>query len=127
MNGDTTMKKALSMSLVCIMLIAMLTACGTPKNKVTVNIDINGTVTKTELKTTEATLEDVFIANQKELGLTLTDSDYGKFISGAGGYIADPAKNEFIEVLVNDVSSQVGIKEIIIADGDVYTLKLSTF
>ncbi len=120
------MKKVVSLSLVVIMIAAMFVGC-TKKNNVTIKMDINGKVTQQEFKTDKATLEDLLVEKTDDLKVTLTDSDYGKFVSGINGYVADAAKKEFIEVLVDDVSSQVGIKEIKLEDGKVYTFKVSKF
>lgn len=121
------MKKIGSISLVFIMIIAIFTGCSSSKTTVTIKMDVNGEVTTKEIKTDKITLEDLLVEKADELKITLSDSDYGKFITGINSYVADETANEFIEVIVNNESSMVGIKEITITDKDVYTLKVSKF
>lgn len=120
------MKKILSISLTFIMLITIFTGCSS-KNTVTIKMDVNGDVVTQEYKTDKTTLEELLVEKTDELKLTLTDSDYGKYIEGINGYTPDYTKNEYVEILVDGVSSPVGIKEITLADGQVYTLQISVF
>lgn len=120
------MKKVLSLSLVVVMIAAIFVGCSS-KTAVTIKMDINGDITTQEYKTDKTTLEELLVEKADELKATLTDSEYGKYVAGINGYTPDATKNEFIEVLVDDVSSQVGIKEIKIEEGKVYTFKVSKF
>ncbi len=121
------MKKIISLLLAVMLMVTMLVGCGN-KLDVTVNVLQDGKVTlEKTYKTEEQTLEKLLVEKAEDLGATLTDSDYGKFVEGMNGYKADASKNEFFEVLVDDVSSQVGIAEIKLEDGKVYTFKLSKF
>ncbi len=120
------MKKVLSLSLVVVMFAMMLVGCSS-KTAVTIKMDINGKVTTQEYKTDKATLEELVVEKAVELKATLTDSEYGKYLTGINGFTADATKNEYIEILVDDVSSQVGMKEIKLEDGKVYTFKTSKF
>lgn len=138
------MKRLLAATASLIMVAVILVGC-TPKQTdtknnssvasnsstsaitVTIEMDINGEVTKKEYATELKTVEELLIEKSSELGMTLTDSEYGKFVSGANNYTADSAKNEFIEFLVNGKSSEVGIAGVTIVDKDIYTFKLSTF
>lgn len=96
--------------------------------KVTVQVEQDGKVTLE--KTYESglkTLEELLVEKAEELGATLTDSEYGKFVEGMNGYVADASKNEYFEFLADGVSSPVGIKETKLADGASYLFRLSTF
>lgn len=96
--------------------------------KVTVQVEQDGKVTLE--KTYESgleTLEELLLEKAEELGATLTDSEYGKFVEGMNGYVADASKNEYFEFLADGVSSPVGIKETKLADGASYLFRLSTF
>lgn len=95
---------------------------------VTVNVIVaseNINYTK-EFKTDELLLEALFRANSDELGLTLTDTQYGPMVTGLKGYKADETK-EFFNIKVNGVDSMVGIKEIPVNDKDVYTFEVKGF
>ncbi|MFZ2539030.1 MAG: DUF4430 domain-containing protein [Oscillospiraceae bacterium] len=121
------MKKIISLMLAVMLTASMFVGCSNKLN-VTVNVSQDGKVTLEKAYKTDAeTLENLLVEKTEELGATLTDSDYGKFVEGMNGYKADVTKNEFFEVLVDDVSSQVGISEIKLEDGKVYTFKLSKF
>ncbi|MEG1718901.1 MAG: DUF4430 domain-containing protein, partial [Clostridia bacterium] len=72
-------------------------------------------------------LEGLLVEKQKELGFTLTDSTYGKFVAGMNNYMADTNKQEFFEVLVNDVPAMYGISEIPLKDGEKYSFRISTY
>lgn len=133
------MKKFTSIAVSFIMVAVILVGCNTKpaeannsstavaKATVTIEMDLNGEITKKEIATNDKTVEELLVANTTELGLTLTDSEYGKFVAGINDYLADVAKNEFVEFFVNGTSSQVGIAEVEIADKDTYTFKISTF
>lgn len=95
--------------------------------KVKVTVDINGEVKSFDYETDKETLEALLLEKTEELKATLKDSEYGKFVEGMNGYVADSKKNEFFEVLVDGVSSKVGIKEIKIEEGKAYQFKLSKF
>lgn len=121
------MKKIIAVLLVAVIALFALTVCA-PKNAVTIKVIRNDEVTLTkEYKTDLETLEALLVEKADELGATLIDSDYGKFVSGMDNYLASDEKHEFFEILVNDEAAQTGIAEIVIADGDVYTFRLSTY
>lgn len=120
------MKKVVSLSLVVMMIATIFVGCGN-KTKVTIKMDIKGDVKTVEYKTDKETLEDLLVEKTDELKATLKDSEYGKYVVAINGYTPDATKNEYIEVLVDGKSSQVGVKEIKIEDGKVYTFKVSTF
>jgi len=60
---------------------------------------------------------------------TIKKTGEGKntFITSINGKTADPAKNEFWELIINAKNSQVGAGSYIIKDGDKIEWKLSTF
>lgn len=120
------MKKVVSLSLIVMMIATIFVGCES-KTKLTINMDIKGDVKTVEYKTDKQTLEQLLVEKADELKATLEDSEYGKYVVGINGYTPDAAKNEYIEVLVDGKSSQVGVKEIKIEDGKVYTFKVSTF
>jgi len=95
--------------------------------KVTVTININGETKSFAYETDKATLEELLVEKKDELKATFQDSEYGKMILGMNGYVADASKNEYFEILVDGVSSQVGAKEIPLEEGKTYEFKLSKF
>ncbi|MDD3243658.1 MAG: DUF4430 domain-containing protein [Eubacteriales bacterium] len=78
--------------------------------------------------TTEAEmLADVLTEHAQELGVTIEDGQYGAYITTAGGYTANDGSNEFWSILVNGEVGMNGASTQPVADGDVFTLELSTY
>lgn len=129
------MKRVIAFSLVLVMLAAALVGCAEKKATVTVNVEQDGAVVLT--KQYEVTLpandaealsvESVIVENAEELGAILEDSDYGKYVIGMNGYIADDAKQEYWAILVNGEMAMTGLRDTRVADGDVYTFQLATY
>lgn len=95
---------------------------------VTIQVEQDGKVTlEKQYESDLATLEELMVEQAGELGATLTDSEYGKFVSGMNGYVADSAKNEYFEFLVDGETAQVGIGSTELADGAVYLFRLATY
>lgn len=121
------MKKITALVLGLIMAAFVFTGCAS-KNAVTVNVEQNGEVTLSkEYKTDAENLEELLVEKADELGATLVDSDYGKYIAGMNGYVASDDKHEYFELVVNGESAQTGASGVVIADGDVYLFRLTTY
>lgn len=73
--------------------------------------------------TDETVLGDLLVNNDI---IEYEDSEYGRFVTGADGMIADSSKEQWWSVLVNGESASTGIDGISIQDGDVYTLEMKT-
>ena len=100
----------------------------TGQKTVTIQVEQDGKVTlEKQVASDLATLEELMVERAEELGATLTDSEYGKFVSGMNGYVADSAKNEYFEFLVDGEPAQVGIGSTELADGAVYLFRLATY
>ena len=120
-------KKTSTCLLALMMVICLLTACAA-KASVTVQVIQNGTLTlEKTYRTNAATLEELLLAHEKELGAVLTDSDYGKFVEGMNGVVADPDKREFYSVGIDGEEAAVGIHEIALADGACYQFTLTNY
>ena len=120
-------KKTGTCLLALMMCVAIFAGCKA-KTSVTVQEIRDDSVTLEKVYQTDlATLEELLEENAEELGATLTDSEYGKFVEGMDGYVADASKNEYFAVLVNDTMSDVGISQIKLEDGKTYQFRLSTF
>lgn len=123
------MKKVLSVLAVVILIASVLIGCSS-LGKVTVEVKKDGEITLTKelnISKESETLEELLIANEKELGVTMEDSDYGKFITGMNNYIADSANNEYYSIYVNGEMAQTGVSEIKLNDKDVYTFELFVY
>lgn len=122
------MKKIAVLIMTAIIATMLFTGCGGAKASVTVQVERGGEITiEKTYKTDVETLEALVVKYKDELGASYEDSDFGKFVTGMDNYTANAENNEFFEILVNDISSQVGMAEIKIADGDIYLFRLSTF
>lgn len=121
------MKKITSALLAMMLIVSVLAGCKS-KTEVTIKVEKDGSVQLEEaIKTDAETLEALLTDNAEKLGVTMQDSDYGKFVTGMNGYVADAEKKEFWLVSVDDVPSEVGVAEIKIEKGKVYSFKLSNF
>lgn len=123
------MTKKISALLAVLLAFTLLFAgCGQKVN-VTVAVKQNDTVTlqKTYSVDKEATVEDILVKYADELGATLEDSQYGKYITGINGYLADATKNEFVEFQVDGVPADVGISSVTVEEGKVYTFNITTW
>jgi len=131
------MNKKKLISILIILIIAIgglslykaLSPKGVEGNKeVTINVIVEGeNINYTEnFKTDELFLEAVLSANSKELGLTMTDTQYGPMVTGLKDYMADETK-EFFSISINGVDAMVGVKEIPVNDKDVYTFEVKGF
>lgn len=104
------------------------------------------TVTLTEnMKTGEDVIE--YLAQEAELDVDWTESEYGKYINKIGGLSPDASKNEYVTVLtsvakdkgnyagvttytvgdVTLVSSQVGISEMTVEQGAVIYFEIASY
>lgn len=101
---------------------------GEGDKEVTINVIVAGeNINYTEnFKTDELFLEAVLEANSDELGLTMTDTQYGPMVTGLKDYLADETK-EFFSISINGVDAMVGVKEIPVNDKDVYTFEVKGF
>lgn len=131
------MNKKKLISILIILIIAIgglslyraLSPKGVEGNKeVTINVIVEGeNINYTEnFKTDELFLEAVLSDNSKELGLTMTDTQYGPMVTGLKDYMADETK-EFFSISINGVDAMVGVKEIPVNDKDVYTFEVKGF
>lgn len=69
-------------------------------------------------------LEDWLRENKEEIGLIYNDSEYGMFVTGFYGDEADEGQQEWWCVSENGESSEVGVGEIEIDDGDEFLFEL---
>lgn len=125
------MKRIIASGVAVVLAVFCLIGCASAKPKVTVQVEQNGEITLEKSFDSYGddidTLEKLVVEYNEELGASYEDSDYGKFVTGMNGYIADSSANEYFEILVNGESSMVGMAEIPLNENDVYLFKLSTF
>lgn len=129
------MKRVVSLALAVVLLAALFTGCAGKTGKVTVQVERDGQVTLTKEyefalpadDSQSVSVESIVEEHAEELGATLVDSDYGKYVTGMDGYVADDAKQEYWSFLVNGEMSQTGLRDTKAADGDVYTFQLATY
>lgn len=85
------------------------------------NIDAKYTV-----KTDAAFLYDLLGEVKDKVKFESEDSSFGPMVVGLEGYKADATK-EYFHILINGVDAMVGVKDIPVADGDVYRFELRNF
>lgn len=121
------MKKGFSLTLLCLLLAAALAGCA-GQQTVTVSVEKDGEILlETEIKTQFETVEEMIEASAADLRATLVDSDYGKYVEGMAGYVADAASNEYWAFYVNGEMSQTGLRDTLIEDGAAYSFLLETY
>lgn len=79
------------------------------------------------IETDEEFLYDLLMAHEETLGVVILESSFGPMLIGLEGYTADESKNEFYHILINGEPAMVGIKDIPVLDGDVYTFELTNW
>lgn len=82
--------------------------------------------TKYTVKTDAAFLMDLLTEVKDKIKFESEDSSFGPMVVGLEGYKADATK-EYFHILINGVDAMVGVKDIPVADGDVYRFELRNF
>lgn len=75
---------------------------------------------------TDALYVEELLKENEELKLVTEDTQYGPMLMGLLDYKVDATK-EFFSIQINGEDAMVGIKEIPIIDGDVYTFEVQGF
>ncbi len=75
------------------------------------------------VETTAEFLAEVLEAEEIASGDT---GEFGLFITQAGGVTADSSKEQWWGIQVNGEDAQFGASDLVLVDGDVYTLTLNT-
>ena len=99
---------------------------GTAETKnITVEIiGVDGAQKDYSLKTNQEFLRG---ALEDEKLIAGDEGEYGLYITTVDGYTVDSTKNEWWCVNVNGEMAATGVDEIVVADGEVYSLVLSTY
>lgn len=82
--------------------------------------------TKYTFKTDAAFLLDLLNEVKDQVKFESEDSSFGPMVVGFEGYKADATK-EYFHVLINGEDAMVGVKDVPVADGDVYRFELRNF
>lgn len=77
-----------------------------------------------EYRTDRSFVADLLEDKKGDLQTEMEDSQYGKFVSGMLGVKADPAK-EYFNIKVNGTDATVGVSQLPLEDGKVYTFTLT--
>lgn len=77
-------------------------------------------------KTDTLYVEELLKENTDELKVVTEDTQYGPMLVGLLDYKADATK-EFYSIQINGEDAMVGIKEIPVNNGDVYTFEIQGF
>lgn len=77
-----------------------------------------------EYRTDKSYLSDLLSDEEEDLHTEMEDSQYGKFVSGMLGVKADPAKDYF-NIKVDGTDATVGVSQLPLEDGKVYTFTLT--
>lgn len=72
-------------------------------------------------------LLDLLENNKDEMGVTLTDSDFGKMVTGMMDYEAKESEQEYYHISVNGKDAETGVGEIPLTDGDKYKFELTNY
>ncbi|MFW6036064.1 MAG: DUF4430 domain-containing protein [Halothermotrichaceae bacterium] len=88
------------------------------------NQDINKAM---DYNTDHEFLYELLKENEKELGVSFKESDFGAMLVGLMDYTADTGENEFFNISVNGKDAEVGVEELPIKDGDIYKIELKTW
>ncbi|WP_130806327.1 DUF4430 domain-containing protein [Senegalia massiliensis] len=72
-------------------------------------------------------LIDLLENNKDEIGVTLTDSDFGKMVTAMMDYEAKESEQEFWQIQVNGKDAETGVAEIPLTDGDKYKFELTNY
>lgn len=96
--------------------------------EVTVEIVVEGQNINTSytFNTDTELLLDLLTEVKDEIKFELLDSSFGPMVVGLEGYTANPA-SEYYHIIINGVDAMVGVKDIPVADGDVYRFEIRTF
>jgi outer membrane receptor for ferrienterochelin and colicin len=71
---------------------------------------------------------DLLNAHQTTLGLEITSSSFGDYVSGLRGYNFETlGLSMYWAIYLNDEFAMVGISELLIADGDVLLFEASSY
>lgn len=74
-------------------------------------------------KTSRDYVADLLDDEKNDLHTEMEDSQYGEFVSGMLGVKADPAK-EYFNIKVDGTDAAVGVSQLPLEDGKVYTFTL---
>lgn len=77
-----------------------------------------------EYRTDKSYLSDLLSDEENDLHTEMEDSQYGKFVSGILGVRADPAE-EYFNIKVDGTDATVGVSQLPLEDGKVYTFTLT--
>lgn len=62
--------------------------------------------------------------NEKELGASFREYDFGVMLVGLMDYKADEGNNEYFHIYINGEDAMDGLQQIVLNDGDIYTFEL---
>jgi len=96
--------------------------------EVTVEIVIEGqSIDKSYTFNTDTELlMDLLTEVKDEIKFESLDSSFGPMVVGLEGYTANPA-SEYFHIIINGADAMVGVKDIPVADGDVYHFEIRNF
>lgn len=72
-------------------------------------------------------LYDLLKEKQEELGVSFKEHDFGAMLVGLMDYTADENKNEYFHISINGEDALEGPQGIVLNDGDVYKIELTTW
>ena len=121
-------RRILALALVVLALAAIFTGCAKkPGKTLTVDVTHGDGTTKTFTLKTDAENLGAALVEDKEIGVTGEDSDYGIFITTVDGEAASNDDQTFWSISKDGVDLEVGADSQPIADGEHYELTLKTW
>ena len=121
-------RRILALALVVLALAAIFTGCAKkPGKALTVDVTHGDGTTKTFTVKTDAENLGAALVEDKEIGVTGEDSDYGIFITTVDGEAASTEEQTFWSISKDGVDLEVGADSQPIADGEHYELTLKTW
>ncbi|GAB6106832.1 DUF4430 domain-containing protein [Fusibacter bizertensis] len=99
---------------------------GAKEVTVEIYVESQSVDTKYTVKTDAAFLLDLLGEIKDKVKFESEDSAYGPMVTGLEGYKADSTK-EYFHILINGEDAMYGVKDIPVADGDVYRFELRSF
>lgn len=72
-------------------------------------------------------LYDLIKENEEELGASFKGTDFGAMLVGLMDYKADESSNEYFHISINGEDATEGPQGIVLNDGDIYKIELTTW
>lgn len=80
-----------------------------------------------EYNTDNEFLYDLINENEEELRASFKETDFGAMLVGLMDYKADESNNEYFHISINGEDATEGPQGIVLNDGDIYKIELTTW